>query len=138
MLLAAYLGKAKEAPYEAINRQNCPRRNVGDFCWCLHISSDRLDTADGANKSVAKKTVGIQLAQADEKADEMHDAADGAKNAVVSAHRAHERNEYRHRTIGSKIDSKISEVKNEARGAGHAVERAHERHEAVERSEGRD
>src|SRR5260370_33219715 len=50
------------------------------------------------NKSVAKKTVGIQLAQADEKADEMHDAADGAQNAVGSAHRAHERNEYRHRT----------------------------------------
>jgi hypothetical protein len=90
------------------------------------------------NKSVARKTVGVQLAQVDEKVDEMHDAAHGAKNAVVAAHRRHERNEYRHRTIGSKIDSKIGEVKSEAKGAGHAIERAHENHEAVERAEGRD
>jgi len=94
------------------------------------------------NKSVAKKTVGIQLAQVgrhvDEKVDEVNNGARGAKNAVVAVHRRHERNEWRHRTIGGKLDSKVSEVKNEARGAGHAIERAHNQHEALERSEGRD
>jgi len=96
------------------------------------------------NKSVAGKNVGIQLAQVpierkvDEKADEVKSGAVGAKNAVVAVHRRHERNEYRHHTVGSKIDSKVSEVKNEAKGAGRAVERAHDNHEALEHAEGRD
>src|SRR5260370_21290407 len=54
------------------------------------------------NKSVAKKTVGIQLAQGgrhvDEKVDEVNNRARGAKNAVVSVHRRHERNQVPHRT----------------------------------------
>jgi hypothetical protein len=89
-----------------------------------------------------EKPVGIQIAQVerdvDEKADEIHNGATGAANAVEAAHRRHERNEYRHHTVEGKIDSKVDEVGAETRGAGHAIERAHREHEAVERSEGRD
>ena len=92
--------------------------------------------------TVIRPVAGIQIAQVardiDQKTDEVRDGTQGAVNAVDAAHRQHERNEYRHRTIGSKLDSKVNEVKSEAKGAGHAVERAHERHEAVEHSEGRD
>jgi hypothetical protein len=92
--------------------------------------------------SVNKQIVGVQIAEAgrviDEKADEVKSEAKGAAHAVRSVHRQHERNEYRHRTIGSKLDSKVDEVKNEASGAGHAIERAHNQHEALEHSEGRD
>jgi hypothetical protein len=95
-----------------------------------------------SNKTVSNHYVGWQVAQAgrelDEKTDEMQNGAEGAKNAVEAAHRRHERNEYRHRTIGSKLDSKIEEGKEEVKGAGHAMERAHEQHEAVEHSEGRE
>jgi hypothetical protein len=93
-------------------------------------------------KYVSKKVGGIQIAQVerdvDEKADEIHNGATGAANAVDAAHRRHERNEYRHHTVEGKIDSKVDEVGAETRGAGHAIERAHRQHEAVERSEGRD
>ena len=89
------------------------------------------------------KNVGIQLAQAtvgqkvDEKADEVKSEATGAKNAVVAAHRRHERNERLHHTVGGKIDAKVGEVKNETTGAANAIDRAHENHEALENSEGR-
>jgi hypothetical protein len=62
----------------------------------------------------------------------------GAKNAVVAAHRKHERNERLHHTVGGKIDAKVGEVKNETTGAANAIDRAHENHEALEHSEGRD
>ncbi len=96
------------------------------------------------NGTATRKDVGVQYAQVpveqkiDEKADEVKSEATGAKNAVVAVHRRHERNEYRHHTIGSKVDSKVSEAKNEAKGAAQAIERAHDQHEAQERSEGRD
>ena len=96
-----------------------------------------------ANSDVMSN-VGVQYAQADvdevahEKAHEIKSGTVGAANAVRAAHRRHERNEYRHHTVGSKIDSKINEVDSEAKGAGRAVERAHNEHEAVERSQGRD
>jgi hypothetical protein len=93
-------------------------------------------------KYIGNKVSGIQIAQVerdvDEKADEIHNGATGAANAVEAAHRRHERNEYRHHTVEGKIDSKVDEVGAETRGAGHAIERAHRQHEAVERSEGRD
>jgi hypothetical protein len=92
--------------------------------------------------TVIRPLAGFQVAQVardiDQKTDEVRDGTEGAVNAVDAAHRRHEANEYRHRTIGSKIDSKAHELKSEAKGAGHAVERAHERHEATEQSEGRD
>ena len=92
--------------------------------------------------TVIKPVAGIQIAQVardiDQKTDEIRNGTEGAVNAVDAAHRRHERNEYRHHTIGSKLDSKVDEVKNETRGAGHAIERAHRQHEAVEQSEGRD
>ena len=92
--------------------------------------------------TVIRPVAGIQIAQVardiDEKTDEVRDGTEGAVNAVDAAHRRHEANEYRHRTIGSKIDSKVHEVKSGARGTAHAIERAHERHEAVEDSEGRE
>ena len=95
-----------------------------------------------STSTVDRTVVGIQLAQVgrdlDEKTNEVSDATNGAANSVRAVHRRHERNEYRHHTIGSKLDSKVSEVKNEARGAGNAIERAHQRHEALERAEGRD
>jgi hypothetical protein len=91
---------------------------------------------------VGKKVVGIQVAQVerdvDEKGYEVKSEAKGAEHAVRAAHRRHERNEYRHRTIAGKVDSKVDEVKNETTGAGHAVGRAHDQHEALEHSEGRD
>ncbi len=93
-------------------------------------------------KTVSTKARGIQIAQVtrdvDEKANEVNNATTGAVNSAEAVHRRHERNEYWHRTIGSKVDSKVSEAKNEARAAGHAVERAHHQHEAVEHAEGRD
>jgi hypothetical protein len=93
-------------------------------------------------KYVDKKVVGIQVAQierdVDEKAYEVKSEARGAAHAVRAVHRRHERNEYRHHTIGSKLDSKVDEVKNETTGAGRAIERAHDQHEALEHAEGRD
>jgi hypothetical protein len=93
-------------------------------------------------KYVGTKVVGIQVAQVerdvDEKGYEVKSEAKGAEHAVRAAHRRHERNEYRHRTIAGKVDSKVDEVKNETTGAGHAIERAHDQHEALEHSEGRD
>jgi len=89
------------------------------------------------------KNVGVQIAQVplsqkvDEKADEVKSEAKGAKNAVVAAHRRHERNERLHHTVGGKIDSKVGEVKEETAGAANAVDRAHDQHEALEHSEGR-
>jgi hypothetical protein len=94
------------------------------------------------HESVNRQIVGVQIAEAgrviDEKADEVKAEATGAAHAVRAVHRRHERNEYRHRTIGSKLDSKVDEVKNETTGAGRAIERAHDRHEALEHAEGRD
>jgi hypothetical protein len=95
------------------------------------------------SRANVKKNVGIQIAQVplgqkvDEKAVEVKSEAKGAKNAVVSAHRRHERNESLHHTVGGKIDSKVGEVKEETSGAANAVDRAHENHEALEHSEGR-
>jgi hypothetical protein len=95
------------------------------------------------SRADVRKNVGIQLAQvplsqkADEKADEVKSEAVGAKNAVVSAHRRHERNERLHHTVGGKIDAKVGEVKNETTGAANAIDRAHANHEALENSEGR-
>ena len=95
-----------------------------------------------STSTVDRTVVGTQIAEAgrvlDEKTNEVSDATNGAVNSVRAVHRRHERNEYRHHTIGSKLDSKVSEVKNETRGAGNAIERAHQRHEAVEHAEGRD
>jgi len=92
-------------------------------------------------KSVERKNAPIQLAELgqkiDEKADEVKAEATGAKNAVVAAHRQHERNERLHHTIGGKIDSKVGEVKNETTGAANAIDSAHEHHEALEHAEGR-
>lgn len=94
------------------------------------------------NKSSSRTIAGVQIAQlardVDEKTDEVNNEAKGAVNAVDAAHRRHERNEYRHRTIHSKVDSKVHEVKNETAGAGRAIERAHDQHEALEHAEGRD
>jgi hypothetical protein len=96
----------------------------------------------GHRDSVNNQIVGVQIAEAgrviDEKADEVKSEAKGAAHAVRTVHRRHERNEYRHRTIGSKLDSKVDEVKNETTGAGRAIERAHDQHEALEHAEGRD
>jgi hypothetical protein len=95
------------------------------------------------SRANARKNVGIQLAQVplsqkvDEKADEVKSEAVGAKNAVVAAHRKHERNERLHHTVGGKIDAKVGEVKNETTGAVNAIDRAHANHEALEHSEGR-
>ena len=74
-----------------------------------------------ANSDVMSN-VGVQYAQADvdevahEKAHEIKSGTVGAANAVRSAHRRHERNEYRHHTVGSKIDSQADqqEVDSEA------------------------
>jgi hypothetical protein len=97
---------------------------------------------NGHNYSANQPLAGVQIAQlardVDQKADEMKAEAKGAAHAVREVHRRHERNEYRHRTIGSKLDSKVYEVKNETTGAGRAIERAHDRHEALEHAEGRD
>jgi hypothetical protein len=94
--------------------------------------------AMGHGESASRQTTGVQIAQVqrdvDEKADEVKSETVGAAHAVRAVHRRHERNEYRHHTIGSKVD----EVKNETTGAGHAIERAHDQHEALEHSEGRD
>ena len=96
----------------------------------------------GHRNTVSNQIVGVQIAEAgrviDEKADEVKSEAKGAAHAVRAVHRRHERNEYRHRTIGSKLDSKVAEVKNETTGAGRAIERAHDQHEALEHAEGRD
>jgi len=89
--------------------------------------------------TVIKPVPGIQIAQvardvdekADEVRDEVRDGATGSVDAIDAAHRRHERNEYRHRTIAGKVDSKIDEAHNETVGATNAVHRAHERHEAV-------
>ena len=96
----------------------------------------------GHAESVNAEIAGVQIAQVqrdvDEKADEVKSEAVGATHAVEAVHRRHERNEYRHHTIGSKLDSKVREVRNETTGAGRAIERAHDQHEALEHSEGRD
>ena len=95
------------------------------------------------SRSNVSKNVGIQLAQVplsqkvDEKADEVKSETVGAKNAVVAAHRRHERNERLHHTVGGKIDAKVGEAKNETIGAANAIDRAHANHEALENSEGR-
>jgi hypothetical protein len=112
--------------------------SLGGFAFPVSASVPPLKPT----RTVSTKVSGIQIAQAardiDEKANEVNNATTGAVNSAEAVHRRHERNEYRHRTIGSKVDSKMSEVKNETRAAGHAVERAHEQHEAVEHAEGRD
>jgi hypothetical protein len=111
--------------------------SVGAFTFPASAS---IPTQSRAN---VPKNVGIQLAQVplsqkvDEKADEVKSEATGAKNAVVSAHRRHERNERLHHTVGGKIDAKVGEVKNETTGAANAIDRAHANHEALENSEGR-
>jgi hypothetical protein len=113
--------------------------SVGAFTYSASAS---IPTTQG--RANVNRNVGIQLAQAtvgqkvDEKADEVKSEAVGAKNAVVAAHRKHERNERLHHTVGGKIDAKVGEVKNETTGAANAIDRAHENHEALEHSEGRD
>src|SRR5579864_8707292 len=100
--------------------------SVGAFTYPASAS---IPTAQ-SRANITKK-VGIQLAQetvgqkVDEKADEVKSEATGAKNAVVSAHRRHERNERLHHTVGGKIDAKVGEVKNETTGAANAIDRAH-------------
>lgn len=112
--------------------------SVGAFTFSASAS---IPTAH--DRFNARKSVGIQLAQVplgqkvDEKADEVKSEAVGAKNAVVAAHRRHERNERLHHTVGGKINSKVGEVKAETTGAANAVDSAHENHEALEHSEGR-
>ena len=113
--------------------------SVGAFTYSASAS---IPTTQG--RANVNRNVGIQLAQAtvgqkvDEKADEVKSEAVGAKNAVVAAHRKHERNERLHHTVGGKIDAKVGEVKNETTGAANAIDRAHENHEALEHAEGRD
>jgi hypothetical protein len=112
---------------------------VGAFTYSASASIPTTQSRANVNRNV-----GIQLAQAtvgqkvDEKADEVKAEAVGAKNAVVAAHRKHERNERLHHTVGGKIDAKVGEVKNETTGAANAIDRAHENHEALEHAEGRD
>lgn len=112
--------------------------SLGTFTLPVSASVPPVGRGESANREI----VGVQIAQlqrdVDEKADEVKAEAVGATNAVKAVHRRHERNEYRHHTIGSKLDSKVDEVKNETTGAGHAIERAHDQHEALEHSEGRD
>jgi hypothetical protein len=112
--------------------------SLGAFALPVGASVPPMTQHDSVNKQI----VGVQIAEAgrviDEKADEVKSEAKGAAHAVRAVHRRHERNEYRHRTIGSKLDSKVDEVKNETTGAGRAIERAHDRHEALEHAEGRD
>jgi len=113
--------------------------SVGAFTYSASAS---IPTTQG--RANVNRNVGIQLAQVtvgqkvDEKADEVKSEAVGAKNAVVAAHRKHERNERLHHTVGGKIDAKVGEVKNETTGAANAIDRAHENHEALEHAEGRD
>jgi hypothetical protein len=108
--------------------------------FTLPVNASVAPTRHG--ESASREMVGVQIAQVqrdvDEKADEVKSEAVGAAHAVRAVHRRHERNEYRHHTIGSKLDSKVDEVKNETTGAGRAIERAHDQHEALEHSEGRD
>jgi len=94
-------------------------------------------------KSTTPAIVGVQYAQVsveqkvDEKADEVKNEAEGAKDAVVAEHRKHEADEARPHTMAGKVDSKMNEGKNEVTGAANAVENAHEKHEAQEQAEGR-
>ena len=113
--------------------------SVGAFTYSASASIPTTQSRANVNRNV-----GIQLAQetvgqkVDEKADEVKSEAVGAKNAVVAAHRKHERNERLHHTVGGKIDAKVGEVKNETTGAANAIDRAHENHEALEHAQGRD
>src|SRR4029077_5429414 len=105
LLLAAYLAVRPRRPYMKLSTGKIVlgatlALSVGAFTCSASAS---IPTAQ--SRASITKNVGIQLAQVtvgqkvDEKADEVKAEATGAKNAVVSAHRRHERNERLHHTV---------------------------------------